>query len=144
MVVTYDTNIWVSALTFRKGNAYRLLLLAIEGNITVATSDVILEETRRVLREKFHIPPEDLQQAISIIEGCTHRASPMVVIDAVPGDPSDNRILECAVASGSECIITGDTDLLRLEEFEKIRIIRPADFLALVRGTLTADPETGG
>jgi uncharacterized protein len=46
----------------------------------------------------------------------------------------DNRVLECAVASKSDVIVTGDDDLLRLNPFQGIQIMKPRDFLdAVVR-----------
>jgi predicted nucleic acid-binding protein len=47
----------------------------------------------------------------------------------VTRDPDDNRILECAIAAGSDCIVTYDQDLLRLGEYAGIKIISAADFL---------------
>jgi hypothetical protein len=32
----------------------------------------------------------------------TTRVQPIEKIDAVPGDPTDNRILECALAAGAD------------------------------------------
>ena len=130
MLVTFDTNVWISALTFRKGNPYVLLLLAIEGKLEVAASDFILNETRRILQDKFHVPPEDVREAMSIVEECAHRVNPGLIVNAVPDDPDDNAILECALESGSECVVTGDGHLLRLGVFEGIRIVRPAELVA--------------
>lgn len=48
-----------------------------------------------------------------------------------PSDPDDNRILECAVASKSDYIVTGEEDLLRLGDFEGIRIVSLSEFLEL-------------
>ena len=45
----------------------------------------------------------------------------------------DDRILECAVASGSELIVSGDNDLLRRGEYAGIRIVRVSEFLELGR-----------
>jgi predicted nucleic acid-binding protein len=47
----------------------------------------------------------------------------------VKDDPDDNRIVECAVASGSDCIVTGDNHLLRLGEYAGIKMVRVGDFL---------------
>jgi hypothetical protein len=33
-------------------------------------------------------------------------------VDVVKNDPNDNRVLECAVAAGSQFIVTGDNHLL--------------------------------
>jgi len=44
-------------------------------------------------------------------------------------DPDDNAVLECAVTGKASFIITGDLDLLTLETYEGIEIVRPAEFL---------------
>ena len=69
----------------------------------------------------------------SISEYAAH-VSPAETCDAVSSDPDDNRILECAVASGSEAVISGDVDLLRLGSFRGIKIMRVSDFLAAFQG----------
>lgn len=55
--------------------------------------------------------------------------TPTQTLDVVREDPADNRILECAMASGSEVVVTGDKDLLRLGSYEGIEMVRLADFL---------------
>jgi predicted nucleic acid-binding protein len=40
--------------------------------------------------------------------------------------------LECAVEAGSECIVTGDADLLRLGQYSGIRIVNVAALLDIV------------
>lgn len=47
----------------------------------------------------------------------------------ITDDPDDNRILECAVAAGSDIIVTFDKDLLRLGEYGGIEIVPADDFL---------------
>jgi putative PIN family toxin of toxin-antitoxin system len=140
VVVTFDTNIWISALVFRRGNPYTLLEMALEGFVEVAISDPILTETRRVLRDKFHLPNNDIDESISIVLSCARRVDPSRTIDAVPNDDADNRILECAVESASVCIVTGDADLLRLKAFEGIRIVRPSDLLGELRTGAEPNP----
>jgi predicted nucleic acid-binding protein len=46
-------------------------------------------------------------------------------------DPNDDVVLECAVVSGAQAIVTGDKDLLVLDPYDGIRIVTPAEFLAL-------------
>ena len=41
---------------------------------------------------------------------------------AVPRDPDDNHILECAVAGRADLIVSGDQDLLSLHSFHDIPI----------------------
>jgi predicted nucleic acid-binding protein len=57
-----------------------------------------------------------------------------VHLDIIKEDPPDNRILECAVAAGSDLIVTGDKDLLRLKTYDSIGIVTVSDFLDLEKG----------
>jgi putative PIN family toxin of toxin-antitoxin system len=43
-------------------------------------------------------------------------------------DSDDDNIIATAVAGQCDCIVTGDNDLLVLENFNGISIIKPADF----------------
>lgn len=44
-------------------------------------------------------------------------------------DPDDDKFLELAIAGGAEIIISGDKDLLLLDPFRDIRIVRPIVFV---------------
>jgi putative PIN family toxin of toxin-antitoxin system len=127
-VITVDANIFVSAIVFG-GKPAALLLKAVEGDVDVATSQPILDEVFRVLREKFGLSAAELAEAEARICSFTRRVAPTHTLDVIHEDPDDNRILECAVSSGSDVIVTGDKDLLRRESYEGIRIMTVADFL---------------
>ena len=43
-------------------------------------------------------------------------------------DPDDDKFLELALASGSRAIVTGDQDLLVLDPWRGISIVKLADF----------------
>jgi len=45
-------------------------------------------------------------------------------------DPKDNKYLELALAAGAETIVGSDDDLLVLDPWRGLRIMRPADYLA--------------
>jgi len=45
-------------------------------------------------------------------------------------DPKDNKYLELAVSGSSECIVTGDDDLLVLNPWRGIEILTVQEFLA--------------
>jgi uncharacterized protein len=103
--------------------------MALEGQVELAISDAILSETLDVLRDKFHHPPEQLQGNEGYITACTTRVGPSEVIDAVLSDDDDNRVLECAVAAGSDAVVTGDKHLLGLGSFRGIQMMTVSDFL---------------
>jgi predicted nucleic acid-binding protein len=59
----------------------------------------------------------------------TRFVQPTESIEVIQADPTDDRILECAVAAGAEVIVSGDTHLLGLGRFRGILIQRVAEFL---------------
>lgn len=130
---TLDTNIYVSALVYR-GTPLRLLHLAIDGDLEVAISQPILDETLRILREKFGWPEERLQSAEALINGCARRVSPSQTLNVIKEDEPDNRILECAAEAGSEYIVSCDKDLHRLGQYGNARVIKAADMLDITHG----------
>jgi len=54
---------------------------------------------------------------------------PSTCFDAVPDDPADNRLLECAVAGGADYIVTQDHHLLQLGQFAGVTILKASKFL---------------
>jgi uncharacterized protein len=126
--ITPDSNILISALVFG-GNPLHLLEMAFSGDVLLFISDAILQETLRVLRDKFRLSEERMARAERLIDACTTRVKPSGKIDVVKEDPDDNRVLECAEAAGCEYIITGDLDLLRLGMYREIRVVTVRSFL---------------
>ena len=127
--VTADSNQYISAL-LRGGKPLQLLELARSGQIELAVSDDILNEVGRVLRDKFTVPAEDLEEYRNQVLGFAKHVTPVERLSVVTSDADDDKILECAVAAGSEIVVTGDAHLLSLGDFSGIRIQRVAEFLA--------------
>jgi len=113
--VTLDSNVYISALQFG-GKPMQLLDMAINGEIEIAVSRPIITEVGRVLEKKFHWPEQDIEDAKVLIITTAKWVEPKVTLAVVKDDPDDDRIVECAVESGSEAIITNDGDLLRDEK----------------------------
>jgi putative PIN family toxin of toxin-antitoxin system len=131
--VTLDTNVYVSGLNY-SGNPYEILEFARAKKMLVAVSDDILDEVKRVLQERFQWPQRRASQARRDIKAFSQHVTPTTPINAVKDDPDDNRILECAVAAGSDYIVSGDNHLLKLGHYKGIQIIRVADFLEIAQG----------
>jgi putative PIN family toxin of toxin-antitoxin system len=126
--VTADSNILVSA-SLRGGKPLELVELARARSVELASTEDILNETGRVLRTKFGVPAEDVQEYQAEIRSIALVVTPVERLDVVKADPTDNPILECAVAAGSETVVTGDGHLLAIGNFRGIKIQRVSDFL---------------
>ena len=114
--VTLDTSVYVGALN-SGGFGSRLFTLAQTGVIRIDISDAILDETIRVLRDKFGWDGYRLHDARLRMASFTNRVTPAQTLNVIKEDPPDNRILECAVEAGSDYIVTWDKDLLRLGSY---------------------------
>lgn len=133
--VTADTNIYISALNFG-GLPRRFLNLAETGGaFRLAISDAIVVEIGKVLRgEKFHWPEEEIWKAQRQISKFTDHVTATETLHVVTVDPADNRVLECAMAAESDYVVTGDDHLLRLRQYNNVRLLKVADFLEMLRG----------
>lgn len=130
--VVADTNVLVSAIQFG-GKPKQLLDLAVDGHIELAISEAILEETLRVLRDKFHRTPEELTETDKQLRVLGRIVTPTESINVIDADASDDRILECAVAADVEVIVSGDKHLLDLGSFRGIPIQRVGEFLTALQ-----------
>jgi putative PIN family toxin of toxin-antitoxin system len=126
--ITLDSNIFVSALKFG-GKPMTLLEKGMSGEVDIAVSEEIIEETLGVLRDKFGWAPSQLAEAEETIRSATHVVKPTITLAVVKADADDDRILECAVEAGSEYIISHDKHLLNLKSYEDIEIIKAGAFL---------------
>jgi putative PIN family toxin of toxin-antitoxin system len=128
--IVLDTNVIVSALVFG-GVPRGILELAEAGQCEFFYSAAIQTEVRRVLAEKFDWPPPMLQKALPVLWSAGTLVVPRITLNAVPADPDDNRILECAVEAPAQIVVSGDHHLLDLQNYKSIPIVTPRQFLEL-------------
>ena len=130
--VVLDSNIYISGIIFG-GNPRKIIDLIIEGKIKSYISSDILDEIKEVLeRDKFRFTPDITQQIIIEIESLSEFVIPKIKHSAVNRDFDDNKIIDCAIESKADYIITGDDDLLSLKEYKSIKIINAFDFINIV------------
>ena len=101
--VTADSNVIISAFNWG-GKPAQFVDMARHGLIDLAVSEPIVNEIARILEVKLKWSSADVVDARRRIARFTTLVSPTEAIDAIPADPTDNRILECAVP-GSEVIV---------------------------------------
>ncbi len=128
MKVVFDTNIFISAFAIPGGSAEKAILKIIENDIHLVISKAIIHELLDVLARKFGRDAEELARVAVYLSELGEMVSPKRKIKILKDDP-DNRILECAIAGRADMIVTGDQAMLRLGEYEGVRIITLKEFL---------------
>ncbi len=131
MRVFLDTNVIVSALTARglSADVFRLVLAEHE----LLTGEVNLKELRRVLRLKMRVPARQIDEVENLLREQTVVPVPAKPLDIVLRDPDDTWVLASAVAGSADVLVTGDKDLLSLEDSGPLPILDPRGFWELAR-----------
>ena len=126
----FDTNVLVSTVLVPNGKAQQAFIKA-DQNGYYLLSAATLEEPRDVLyREKFDkylTNAERTRFLADLLEKST--VTPITESITVCRDPDDDKFLELAVSGNADYLVSGDDDLLALHPFQKIPILRPAEFL---------------
>ena len=130
--VVLDTNVLISSILIDKGNPHKIVDLAIEQKIHNHTSPDMLNELEDKLRNKFNESEEYIKRQISLVTNYSEVIEPKEKIKAVPDDPKDDKVIECAMACNADFIVTGDNHLLKLKDFKGIKIVSPKDFLTVI------------
>ncbi len=131
-VAVFDTNILISALLSTSGNPFRCLALAKIGRIESVTCQEILDEFAEKLVLKFKFSQEMAQAAVEEIRSCSRLVEISTTLEAVPDDPDDDMVVECAIVGNATHIVTGDKHLLTLAKYQEIEIVKATEFVALL------------
>jgi uncharacterized protein len=131
-VVVFDTNILLSALLSTNGNPFRCLALARIGQVVSVTCQEILDEFAEKLLFKFKFSEEMTQAAVMEVCEFSHLVEISGTLKAVPVDPDDNMVVECAVTGNATHIVTGDKHLLMLKNYQSISILKASDFVVFL------------
>lgn len=130
MRVVIDTNVLISAI-FWTGNPKQLLNKVRRREVAFLTSEILLDELKEILVRKdkpFRLSAEEAGQIVTAIRGLAEIVQTQSRV-TVCQDEMDNRVIECAIDGGAECIISGDLHLLGLKSFKGVKIMTVSGFL---------------
>ncbi|MBU1323086.1 putative toxin-antitoxin system toxin component, PIN family, partial [Patescibacteria group bacterium] len=83
------------------------------------------------LKQKFKWSQNQIFTTIKTIIKSAKVVQPQIKIRAVKMDKSDDKIIEAAVAGRVNYIISGDRHLLKIKQYQKIKIVAPTEFLSI-------------
>ena len=137
--VVFDTNILFSATGWR-GHPFRCVELARAGKIGAVTCAAILRELSEKLAVKLAFSDRQVNETLADYLSFHLLVEIPGVLNAVPRDPEDNAVLECAQIGSADFVVTGDDDLLSLRKFQDIEILSAAEFQRRWQaGTISTD-----
>lgn len=133
--IVLDTNMFVSGILYH-GMIKTVFDLVLDKKLKLFTSPALQKEVVEKLQE-FGASKQVLSDALRFMNKRGISVEPTVRV-TVCRDPEDNFVLELAESCRADYIITRDRDLLELplKRWEGTKIIKPEDFLPLLRNLL--------
>ena len=127
MRIVVDTNVLISGVFFG-GMPRKVLSAVISKEITACATEEIIGEYNEIVQEMIsrkqgHLSSDILAPLIGTME--IVEAKTKVELSR---DPDDDKFLGCAKDAKALYIVSGDKDLLVLEEFDAIEIITAKEF----------------
>ena len=127
--IVFDTNVLISATLWENSVAQKFLFKCIKEDIQIFSSQEILEEYKEILARDFDYNEQEIEKILEKVIQFVNMVSPSVKVEAVKEDIDDDKIIECALESKAEYIISYDKHLLKLKEYQGIKIVRPEEAL---------------
>lgn len=139
MRIVLDTSVLVTAARSRQGASFSLISSLPDPRFEIALSVALYTEWQAVLTRPEHLPPglrvEDVLGYLRYLTSIAHLQDVFYLWRPFLRDPDDDMVLECAVASGSQYLVTHNIrDFRRIGELG-VAPITPASFLALLRSS---------
>lgn len=105
--------------------------MALQGRFVLITSEPLLAELEQVLAyprlASAIAEPDELVRLVAEVAIVVEPGRELTVVER---DPADNRVFEAAVSAKVDFIVSGDSDLLEIGEFEGVRVVTPREFIA--------------
>lgn len=125
MKIVLDTNVLIDGLKDDNSYQKRIIDEVIAGHLEAYANHQTLQENRLLVKQLIDNPEYEKQidTLFTQINKVVNRKQIRVV-----EDPEDNKILESAVESNAEYLITSDNALLKLGKYQNVQVISPAAF----------------
>jgi len=133
MKIVIDTNALLTSLKSHRGASYKLISLLPTERFSIAISVPLIIEYEDVLRRgrlPSSITEKDIGDFIDFICHIGYQQDIFFLWRPFLPDPSDDLVLEVAVAGGCDAIITYNKRHFKNVEKFGLRILDPKEFLA--------------
>lgn len=132
MKIVCDTNILISATLFPGGPPDSIINRGRANELTICLSPDIVTEFKKVLLVKFKHTEKEADERVERLTQISEMVYPKERVDLIQRKDSDNRILECALESKADYLVTGDKrDILPLKKIGETKIVTASQFLEI-------------
>ena len=126
--VVIDTNLLIDGSVDDYNYGNRIVDAVIEGKVSAFANVPTLRENQLI--SDLKIKDAEYRKKLREFFGKIHRVdSAGIKLDLVE-DPEDNKLIESAVAAKADYLLSSDRHLLRLGQYEGIKILSPEAFWA--------------
>lgn len=132
MKVFLDTNVLASAIATR--GLCTDVLREVLATHELIVSEALLKELKRVLQKKFKVPSALISDFLNMLSQYGIPAKPVDLPRVNIKDQDDLVILAAAICAGADVLVTGDKELQRLAEINRMKIVSPRGFWELLKG----------
>jgi putative PIN family toxin of toxin-antitoxin system len=134
MKAVLDVGQYVSATIQARGHPAQILAAWRAGRLELVTSTAILDDLRRGLRyprlrKRHQWSDEEIELFVDSIALAATLTPGILEVNAVAEDPTDNKVIACAVEGQADYGVASDDHLLKLERYSHIEILPPRRFL---------------
>lgn len=135
--IVIDTNVLVAALRSQRGASFRLLSRIGDGSCVPCVSVGLLFEYEAVLKRpttSLALSTADVDDVLDYLVASSRRQQTHFLWRPKLRDPSDDMVLEVAVAAGADPIVTFDARDFAGSGSFGVRAITPGEFLSTLEG----------
>ena len=135
--IVIDTNVFISALRSKRGASYRLLMAVGKGLFDINISVPLVleyEKSAKSLIGEIKLSASDIDDIIDYICSVAARWKIFYLWRPLLKDPKDDMVLELAVASKSDYIVTYNIKDFEGSQLFGIRVLTAKQFLKKIGG----------
>jgi putative PIN family toxin of toxin-antitoxin system len=119
------------------GSPANIIKAAEEGRISIIASEQIVREINQTLayprlREIYEGAGIGRDELIEAVLRVAKMVEVTKKIELIQEDPADNKFLECALDGKADYIVSGDSHLLRIGQYQRIQIHTVRQFTKLM------------
>jgi putative PIN family toxin of toxin-antitoxin system len=133
--VVLDTSVLVAAVRSNRGASFKLVSLVGTGRFEIAVSvPLVLEYEDALLRniDETSLDEDDIRDLLDYLCSVAHAQEIFFLWRPFLRDPSDDMVLEVAVAAGCEAIVTHNhKDFMGIDEFH-LKTLSPQQLLTRI------------